>query len=371
MPKPTTSTKHYQIAQKLRSHLQQYKPGQPLATVRHLADEHDVAQGTVVRALGQLRAEGVIERPAGKMRLVVTERHDRCLQRVTIARPDWPSPDFDAVVTNIVQAGKRRGWGFTIKTYSNLQSLDLNRVTGTSGATVLLPNSGVFPETLRDALRRPSKPVVLVYEPIQDLGVPVVSTDDKRCSRLAVQHLVDLGHRRILAVISEPPSAMILERIAGWREGMRENRLEDGLDDLLVNCGTQPTQQSIDVAYEYFSSWIQNSAVEFTAIYCDCWTGALGITRALRERGVNIPEDVSVIAFSGEGAIAPFLNPPLTAVEVDMTSYGETVVDTLDRALNGDTIPPDTRIQPMLRIRETTAPPADPIQQAHARVIQT
>ncbi len=361
MPKTTSSTKHFQITKALRARFSGMKPGHQLPTVRELADEMQVAQGTIVKTLSTLRGEGVVERPAGKMRLVVAERHDRHLHRVAIVRPDWPSTDFDAVVRSVVQAGKRRGWGFDLKTYTSLQNVDLNRLTDTTDAAVLLPNSEPFPDHLRDALRRPTKPAVVAYEPIRGLGVPTVNVDDRWCGKLAVEYLAELGHRQILAVMSEPPSAMILDRIAGWREAMRQSRLTDDLDALFVNCGTQPGQQSIEVAYAYFAAWLQRSRQAFTAILCDCWA-ALAIMRVLRENGLRVPEDVSIIAFAGEGSVASFLNPPLTALETDMVRYGEAVIECLDRAFSGDHTASEIHIPVELKIRQSTAPArSDPL----------
>ena len=364
MPKVTSLTKHFQVALALRARVKQMLPGQELPTVRELQDDFNVSQGTIVKALANLRAEGVIERPAGKKRLIVAEKNDRTLRRIAMIRPDWPSPDYDAVVQSVIQAGKQRNWGFDLVTYGSLQNVALDRATGINDAAVLLPNSEPFPDHLRDALRRPAKPTVLVVEPISNLGVPTVHVHGRQCGKLAVEHLASLGHRQILAIQSEPPSPIALDRIAGWREAMQQNQLLSKIpgsspESLLVDCGTKPAQLSIEIAYNYFSAWIERPHPEFTAIFCDCWTGALAVKRVLRERGINIPEDVSVIAYSGEGSIGPFLNPPLTAIEVNMTSYGEAIVEQLEKAMRGQSGKPEAiRIQPRLQIRESTGPAA-------------
>ena len=359
MPKVTSLTKYFQVAQELRVKVRGMSPGRELPTVRELKEEFNVSQGTIVKAVSQLRAEGVLERPAGKKRLVVAEKHDHTVRNIMIVRPDWPSPDFDAVVRCITQACKQRGWGINLTTYGSLRNVEMNRATGINDAAVLLPNSESFPDHLRDALRRPAKPTVLVVEPIKNLGVPTVNVDGRQCGRLAVEHLADLGHQKVLAVLSEPPSAMALERIAGWRDAMTERQLTGEVDALLVNCGTKPGELSIDVAYSYFSAWMKRSHPEFTAIFCDCWTGALAVKRVLRELKLSIPEDISVIAYSGEGSIGPFLNPPLTAIEVDMESYGSAIAEQLEQAMRAESgVPKAIRIQPRLQVRESTGPVA-------------
>lgn len=357
MPRTTFLTKHFELTQLLRKRFATYRAGQEIPTVRELAETMGVAQGTIVKTLHSLREEGVIERPAGRMRLVVRELHHHVTKRVSMIRPNWPSPEYDAAARSIMAAGKKRDWGFELHNYESLLKVDLYRLIGINDAAVLMPNSEPFPDHLRVALRSPDKPVVVVNEIVEGLDAPSVNIDEKQSGRDAVMHLADLGHRKILAVMSEPPSGKVQARIAGWREVMQERGLVQDVETYFVNCGCRPGMQSTDHAYEYLSQWMARSDLNYTAIFFDAWTGALAGTRVLRELGIRVPQDVSVTAYAGASSIAAYLTPALTATEADPEAYGEMVVAELDKMFSESYSASDIRVPPRLVIRDSVAPP--------------
>ncbi len=354
MPKPISDTKHFKITQELRVRFGGFAPRQVIPTVRELSEEMGVAQGTIVKVLGALREEGVIERPAGKMRLVVAEHHDHHVRRIAIVRPDWPSPDYDSIVREVVLAGKRRDWGFCLHSYGDLNNLDMGRYFTGNDGVVLLPTPGDVPEHLRKVLQRPGKPIVAVHEPISGEGVSTVIVDERQCGRLAVDYLAGLGHRKILGVLSVTHLSNQSKRIDGWRERMEASGFKGDLDALLVDCDHRVGEFSVSRAYEVFAGWAARTPRGYSAVFFDSWTGALAGTRVMRERGIRIPEDVSVVAFSGAGSIASYLNPPLTAVEVDARTYGEAVIEELERALRSGFTPREVYVEPKLKVRGTT-----------------
>lgn len=354
MPRTTIRTKHFELTQRLRRQFATYRPGQEVPTVRELAQSLGVAQGTISKTLNTLRDEGVIERPAGRMRLVVRELHHHVNRRISVIRPSWPSPDYDAIIRSILMVGQQRDWGFDVMSYDSLRSIDLNRMIGVNDAALLLPSSELFPDHLRVALRCPNKPVVVLHQILDEINTPSVTVDEIVSGREAVAHLADLGHRKILAVMSEPPSGVVQARIEGWRQIMEERELVPEVDPYLVNCKCHPATSSTDNAYAYLSRWIPKSKLDFTAIFFDCWTGALAGLRVLRELKIRVPEDVSVAAFAGAGSIADYMAPPLTATEADTDAIGEAVMAELDSLFDGGEPSGDVRIPPRLVVREST-----------------
>ncbi|MEM9914518.1 MAG: LacI family DNA-binding transcriptional regulator [Planctomycetota bacterium] len=356
MPRTTFLTKHFELTQLLRKRFATYRAGQEIPTVRELAETMGVAQGTIVKTLNSLREEGVIERPAGRMRLVVRELHHHVTKRVSVIRPSWPSPEYDAAARSIIAAGRKRDWGFELLNYESLSKVDLIRLTRINDAAVLMPNSEPFPDHLRAALRNPDKPVVVVNEIVDGLDAPSVTIDEKQSGRDAVAYLADQGHRKILAVMSEPPAGIVQARIAGWREVMQERSLVPDVEKYFVNCGCRPGMQSTDNAYQHLSRWIAKSKLDYTAIFFDAWTGALAGTRVLREMGLRVPEDISITAYAGAGSIAAYLAPALTATEADTEAYGEQVIAELEKMFSDSYIKNDIRVPPRLIVRDSVAP---------------
>ena len=356
MPKTLPATKHFRLAQRLRGQIRGMQPGEPLPTVAELRKQHGVSQATVERALDRLRREGLITRPAGQLRVVVAQQSDPAAHRIAIIRPDYPSPTFEELARVIVAAGKRKDWAFELVSYRSLDGLNIRRSVGDNDGAVLLPHSEPFPDHLLTALRRPQRPLVIIQDPPPGLRVSSVRIDDEQVGRLAVQHLAGLGHRRILLFLSEPMAPSGEARAAGWRRQMTELG-EMNLDELVVNSQLKPFDNSLLESYRYFSSWLDRPHPPFTAVFCAAWTGAVAVLRALREHDIAVPAQVSVIAHGGEGYIGPFLFPALTTVETDIVSYGQTVVDLLDRQLKDPTEPVQNLIVPStLVLRNTTGP---------------
>lgn len=329
MPKTLTATRHFKLAQALREAIRKMKPGDPLPTVMELRQQFGCSQATVERALDRLRREGLIDRPAGQLRLTVAAASDPAKYRVALVRPDYPSPTFEELCRVIVEAGKERDWAFEWQSYRFLDGLDLNSALGDADGGVLLPTSEPFPAHLLAGLERPRRPLVVIQDPPPVKGVGVVRMDDEEIGRLAVEHLRSLGHRRILMLHSEPSGASAELRAKGWRAAM-EALGEADIDSLVVDPKLRPFDNTMLQTYEFFAKWLASPTTHFTAVFCPAWTGAAAALRALRERNIAVPAQVSVVAHGGESKIGPFLYPPLTAVETDLVAYGRAVIDTLE-----------------------------------------
>lgn len=360
MPKVLVSTKHFKLAQQLRRDIGRMRPGDPLPTVTELKTSFGVSQATVERAIERLRREGLVVRPDGQLRPVVAQRSDPATHRVAIIRPDYPSPTFEELARVISDAAKARDWAIETTYYRKLDNVSLRRDVGDNDAAILVPSTEPFPPSLSSALRRPQRPIVVIQDPPAGLRVSSVRIDDQMIGRLAVQHLAELGHKRILLFLSEPMAPSGEQRAAGWREQMTAMG-ETNLDELVVDSHLKPFDFSIGESYAYFSKWLDSPHTPFTAVFCACCTGAIAVLRALRERDIAVPGEVSVISHGGEGRMAPFLYPALTAMETDIPAYGRAVVDVLQRQLENPTEPMNhVAIPSTLVVRDTTGPVRQP-----------
>jgi len=330
-------------------------PGQTLPTLAEFRREFKVAELTVTKALAQLRREGLIYRPDGKQRPVVAKISDRALARVAMIRPDYPSMDYEAIARAVVRAGRERDWVFDLFSYRSMEGLELTRAIGNNDAAVLLPTSEPFPDHLLAAIVAPRRPVVVLQDPPCGIDVPSVRNDDVRIGRYLVEHVASLGHRRILLVVDQTIACpSISDRVFGWRQAMQQIGAIN-VTELLVDCQVAPFDDALLCSYEFFRRWLDGPHADFTAVCCTTSSGALAVMRALREQGVAIPQDVSVIANAGELDIAPFMNPPLTATEVGLSGYGRAVAELIDEALNKPGTPArQITIEPQTVVRQST-----------------
>lgn len=165
-------------------------------------------------------------------------------------------------------------------------------------------------------------------------------------ARLAVAHLADLGHRTI-AHLAGPEQWMDAQRrSAGWREELEARGLE-AAPPMAGDWGAASGYR-IGLAFD---------AAAHSAVFVANDQMALGFTRALHERGIDVPGDVSVVGFDDQPEAAYFL-PPLTTIRQDFRGMGRYCFDLL---LQQIALPAAAGAgpgpSPELIVRGSTAPP--------------
>jgi DNA-binding LacI/PurR family transcriptional regulator len=185
---------------------------------------------------------------------------------------------------------------------------------------------------------------------------PGVYSDSGEGTRLALQHLWELGHRRIICV-SDPGTADQLLRADLYERFMTER----GVADLIVSHRiSQPDPEpSYRLGLELFESGDGRPIP--TAIYATSDTIAIGLLRAAYQTGVVVPHQVSIVGFDNI-AIAAYTVPPLTTVSQAGVEMGRTaaslLLDMIEADWTGDRVE-DIVLDPTLIVRDTTArPPA-------------
>uniref|UniRef100_UPI003D81C6A6 Ancestral LacI Transcription Factor n=1 Tax=Escherichia coli TaxID=562 RepID=UPI003D81C6A6 len=186
----------------------------------------------------------------------------------------------------------------------------------------------------------------VVFLSAQPPGVPTVSVDQYAGARLATEHLLDLGHRRIALITGPQDWLEARERLQGWREALAEA----GLPPPAVLQGDWSAASGYEAARQLLEQ------PDFTAIFAANDQMALGVLRALHERGLRVPDDVSVVGFDDIPESAYF-HPPLTTVRQDFEELGRQAVEQLLEMIEGEEPPPPAVLPPELIVRESTAPP--------------
>ena len=197
-------------------------------------------------------------------------------------------------------------------------------------------------------------PTVQLTGPMANFPADDVRVDNRSGMRLAVEHLVQLGHTKIVHVDGGVgPNAA--ERRNGYSENMRAFDLEQHVD-IIASAYTE--EDGAHAALSLLGRDIMPSAVICCNDRC-----ALGLVETLVRRGVRIPEDLSVVGYDDSSvASLPFLN--LTTVRHSPTRLAEIAIDVLVRRLDdGSEFPPSrTLVDAELVVRTTTGPPRRPLE---------
>lgn len=182
-----------------------------------------------------------------------------------------------------------------------------------------------------------------------EANVHAALLDQYSGAQLGAEHLLSLGHTRI-AMISEPESAVAEHsRTQGWRDALARRNLSP--------VATVHGDWSAGSGYAAVTELLGRGA-GFTGLLVANDQMAVGALRALWERGLNVPRDVSVIGFD-DTAESAMLIPPLTTIRQDFPNLGKRSFHHLLQLVEGKDPPQLTVTQPELIVRASTAAPHD------------
>ncbi len=177
---------------------------------------------------------------------------------------------------------------------------------------------------------------------------PSVSYDQTHGAHLAAQHLINVGHRHIAEVSGPLQNHDAYDRHISWLDTLRDNGLRPGT--------SVEADFTIEGGYRAMSHLLDEDA-DFTAVFIGNDSMAIGAHSALRERGLRVPDDVSMVSFDDIPEAAHFV-PKLTTVRQDFNLLGQMAIEYIVSMIDNPDIPVHQRIlQPKLVIRESTCPP--------------
>lgn len=173
-----------------------------------------------------------------------------------------------------------------------------------------------------------------------------LTMDDERAARIATEHLIGLGHERIgfIAGLSD-------YELSGWRvDGWRSAMLDAGLSDDLLARGDFTYASGRDAAID-----LLEAANPPTAIVASNDQMALATLEACRDRGISVPQALSLISFDNT-PIVRFTHPPLTAIDQPIADVAARAVELIIADLAGRETPPQPIVVPAkLVLRSSTA----------------
>lgn len=198
-----------------------------------------------------------------------------------------------------------------------------------------------------------SLPVVAVAGHREIVGVTNVSVDQRRAAELTLRHLYKLGHRKIAFMRGGSHSSDAEDRWESLMAVAAELRLEVS-PELIVQLVSREATPELGLAP---TRELLSRGAYFSALVCYDDLAAIGAMRAIREHGLKVPEDISVVGFDDIES-ASFYTPSLTTIRQPLRQMGAVAAHTLLKRIRGlETIPLVTPILPELVIRESTCPP--------------
>lgn len=243
------------------------------------------------------------------------------------------TPFFPLLLTGIEQECRNKGLDLILCTL-DMRMSDYEEQLGdlladkTSG--IILLGTELVEET-KDLLEKITNPMVVIDFWNGDMSFNSVQINNSDSARNATNYLIETGHTEIGYIRGDFRIVPFEQRGSGYRSAMRRANLPIK-DEFMFTVGT-----NLDTAYISMKQHLEEGRKLPTAFIADNDIIAIGAMRALMEKNIKIPEDVSIIGFD-DIPYAAVAVPPLTTVYVPKQDVGATAARRLVEIINGDTV---------------------------------
>lgn len=268
-----------------------------------LNNKPGISDETRERVLAEVKAAGynirrnsaVSRKPKDNVSLIVYKKHGKVI---------GDTPFFSTLIESIEKKADLEGYRLNIRylnSASELTDFDLGQLEG------LLLLGTEMEETDLNSFMQLNLPLVVLDNGFPLLPINTVSIDNVGGTVKATSHLLDNGHTRIGYMKSSIPIRNFSERFTGYEMAMKQNGMRP---DNIV-----PLESTMEGSYRDMKQWLSSNKLTATAFVADNDFIALGAIRALRESGIILGRDVSVVGFD-DLPFARINEPALTTIRV-------------------------------------------------------
>lgn len=236
------------------------------------------------------------------------------------------NPFYSPIFESVLQTCGKKGYSLFISSDSDLrlpngQSFVKKQLDG-----VIL--AGHSDEKLVSDLRRQNMPVVLLNNALDMDDLTCITTDQYGGAVLAMQHLMEKGHRRIGLLAGNFSPHVYLSRYNAYRDVLRENGRR--FESELVQTIEPTVEEAIEATQKFLE--MENRP---SALFCTNDTIAIGAVKAILRAGLRIPEDIAVIGYD-DSENSRMIEPELTTVRVDKAAMGRLAAERLIALIEGE-----------------------------------
>ncbi len=359
---------HLQLLDELRHRIKSgsLKPHDRLPGEWELVAALDISRATIQRAWQAGQEEGLIYRIAGKGTFVAEPPAIPGSNTVGFLIPEYRGT-FAVQMLNgaervLRRSGMRVQFASTDRNPSEERRQLQDLAAANAGGCIIVPSNESVQHGL-DIAAGIDFPIVLMDRPVNGVSLPCVTSNNYEGGVQATQHLIGLGHERILFVARPHLNLYpVAERYRAYHDTMVSAGLKAMPPFLLKSTREMSSYEAYlqqnDSEFEALITLLRSSDRERpTAIFAvNDWI-AIKVQRAITSAGLRNPDDISLVGFD-DLDIAQYQTPPLTTVAQNAASIGAEAARRLITMIEGEQYESIlTLIPTQLVIRESTAPP--------------
>lgn len=326
------------------------KKEQKFVTIKDIAIAAGVSVNTVSRALSN---RGYVKKEKKEQIIKIAQElgysrncaasylRTRRSNTIGVVVVDNSNPFYAEVVKGVETQARINGYSIilvnTDRSYENevraIQTLLQRRVDG-----LILCAVQSKTDDIKELVKK-KIPTVVIGSIINDINTSFVCSNDEMGGFLAMKHLLERGHKNILFL-----NAMNYKYAARLRERGARKAIEDfqrfnqfNQSNTEIKFSVVNSLEGFQNAYNKFNEILFSRQFDFDAVLCYNDIYAYAVLKASREKGLRVPEDISVIGFD-DIEFSSLLNPPLTTVGVDKFKLGSEAFNALIKNIYEGTV---------------------------------
>jgi LacI family transcriptional regulator len=335
-------------------------------TIKDVAEKAGVSSATVSNVIND---KGKVSESTRRMVLDVIDelnfrpnasaqrRYQDAHKSIGLVIKEIHNPYFANVIVGAQEAAESQGYELIVASSEGRRDsedriVDLFVAKDVSGIIINPLLDGESDLSRLFELKRRNIPFVLL-ERVRGLRASLVDVDNAVAMRDAVRYLFGLGHERIVHFAGPDYSMHSEERIEGFRQAFFDEQM------LYTRDLVRPAGASLSDGYESGLRYLAETSEDERATAITCYNDlvAIGVMRALAEKGVSVPSEISVMGFDDILA-SEYAAVPLSTMHVPKREMGRCAVELLIKHMElGGTHPLEhITLQAELKVRSSTAP---------------
>jgi len=258
--------------------------------------------------------KGALAQSGGTIQLTIYKKHSQVVADTAF---------FEALIAGIESRASRNGYQLTIKSVSN-RRLGADLIRSGNGNTVegiLLLGTEMHKTDMLDVLKLDT-PLLVLDTCFFDIPANYVVIDNISGAFMGVNHLIESGHRKIGYLKSSVNIQNFSERYEGYIKAMNTANIK------LHDAHTVLLHPTIEGAHNDMAIYLSRSPALPTAFFSDNDIIAFGAMKAMKEAGIQIPKDVSLIGFD-DMPFCAISEPSLSTISVNKKILGNFAVENL------------------------------------------
>lgn len=248
----------------------------------------------------------------------------RLSKSIGIAVPETIGDFYGEVINGIESTATENGYNLIISLNHHIVREELSAVNffkakKVDGA-ILVTTSG--DDDYISSLIKEGFDIILLDRDPHGLKVDTVKTDNFRGGYIATEYLLNLGHSAILFIEGVSYIDSSKERFNGYKKALRDKGIKFNSNFILSG------NFFVESGYSSIKKYLDEHGINFSAIFAANDQMAMGAIKALNDKGISVPDEVSIVGFD-DSYISPYVIPPLTTIKQRREEMGRVAAELL------------------------------------------